>query len=90
MKAWFTVPGPDGRSVRISREPCAGSWTGQVVVAVRAAGTNRGELIRGAQLRVLTRRPARASGHRVRRRDRRPRRWSERLDAGDRVMAARW
>jgi NADPH:quinone reductase-like Zn-dependent oxidoreductase len=51
MKAWFAVPGPEGAvfELRDAAVPAAGA--GQVVVAVRAAGTNRGELIRGAQLR---------------------------------------
>ena len=50
MKAWFTVPGPEGAvfELRETQAPAAGA--GQVVVAVRAAGTNRGELIRGAAL----------------------------------------
>src|SRR5262245_32051079 len=51
MKAWFAVPGPDGAvfELRETEAPTAGP--GQVVVAVRAAGPNRGELIRGAALR---------------------------------------
>jgi len=51
MKAWFTVPGPEGAvfELRETEAPVAGP--GQVVVAVRAAGTNRGELIRGAALK---------------------------------------
>jgi NADPH:quinone reductase-like Zn-dependent oxidoreductase len=64
MKAWFAVPGPDGAvfELRETEAPTAGA--GQVVVAVRAAGTNRGELIRGAALRSggPPANPARAGG----------------------------
>src|SRR6266446_723874 len=51
MKAWFTVPGPEGAVFEFRESPVPAPGPGQVVVAVRAAGTNRGELIRGAQLR---------------------------------------
>jgi len=51
MKAWFTVPGPEGATFELRDTPPATPGAGQVRVAVRAAGTNRGELIRGAQLR---------------------------------------
>src|SRR5881409_158262 len=51
MKAWFTVPGPEGAVFEFRESPWPAPGPGQVVVAVRAAGTNRGELIRGAQLR---------------------------------------
>src|SRR3989441_129839 len=54
MKAWFTVPGPEGAVFEFRESPVPAPGPGQVVVAVRAAGTNRGELIRGAQLRVAT------------------------------------
>lgn len=51
MKAWFAVPAPKGAvfEMREAEVPAAGA--GQVLVAVRAAGTNRGELIRGAEMR---------------------------------------
>jgi NADPH:quinone reductase len=51
MKAWFTVPGPEGAVFEFRESPVPVPGPGQVVIAVRAAGTNRGELIRGAQLR---------------------------------------
>src|SRR5881409_3849429 len=51
MKAWFTVPGPEGAVFEFRESPVPAPGPGQVVVAVRAAGTNRGELIRGAALR---------------------------------------
>ena len=51
MKAWFTVPGPEGAVFELRETPVPAPGPGQVMVAVRAAGTNRGELIRGAQLR---------------------------------------
>jgi NADPH:quinone reductase-like Zn-dependent oxidoreductase len=51
MKAWFAVPGPAGAVFELREIEAPEPGAGQVVVAVRAAGTNRGELIRGAQLR---------------------------------------
>jgi len=54
MKAWFTVPGPEGATRELRDIPAPAPGAGNVVVAVRAAGTNRGELIRGAQLRPGT------------------------------------
>jgi NADPH:quinone reductase len=62
MKAWFTVPGPEGATFELRDVPVPAPEPGQVVVAVRAAGTNRGELIRGAQLRAgnPSAKPARA------------------------------
>jgi NADPH2:quinone reductase len=63
MNAWFAVPGPEGAvfELREAATPTAGP--GQVVVAVRAAGVNRGELIRGAQARGgPAANPARAGG----------------------------
>src|SRR3989442_14930512 len=52
MKAWFAVPGPEGAVFELRETPVAAPGPGQVAVAVRAAGTNRGELIRGAALRA--------------------------------------
>ena len=54
MKAWFAVPGAEGAVFELREAPAPTAGPGQVVVAVRAAGTNRGELIRGAQLRAAT------------------------------------
>lgn len=51
MKAWFAVPGPEGAVFELRETPVPAPGPGQVIVAVRAAGTNRGELIRGAALR---------------------------------------
>src|SRR5712692_3886002 len=51
MKAWFTVPGPEGATFELRDIPVPTAGAGQVLVAVRASGTNRGELIRGAQMR---------------------------------------
>lgn len=64
MHAWFTVPGPEGAVFELRESPVPTPGPGQVVVAVRAAGTNRGELIRGAQLRSgnPAASPARAGG----------------------------
>ena len=64
MKAWFTVPGPEGAVFELREAPVPAPGAGQVVVAVRAAGTNRGELIRGAQLRSAgpPANPARSGG----------------------------
>jgi NADPH:quinone reductase len=63
MKAWFAVPGPEGAVFELRESPIPVAGAGQVVVAVRAAGTNRGELIRGAQLRSgPAANPARAGG----------------------------
>ena len=60
MKAWFTVPGPKGAVFELRETPVPTAGAGQVLVAVRAAGTNRGELIRGAEMRSGN--PARAGG----------------------------
>ena len=60
MKAWFTVPGPEGAKFELRDIPAPTPGQGQVLVAVRAAGTNRGELIRGADARAGN--PARAGG----------------------------
>ena len=63
MKAWFTVPGPDGATFELRDIPVPVAGPGQVLVLVRAAGTNRGELIRGAALRSgPTANPARSGG----------------------------
>src|SRR5262245_13978172 len=51
MRAWFAVPGPEGAVFELRECPIPAAGPSQVLVAVRAAGTNRGELIRGAQLR---------------------------------------
>jgi len=52
MRAWFAVPGPEGAVFELRETPVAAPGPGQVAVAVRAAGTNRGELIRGAALKA--------------------------------------
>jgi NADPH:quinone reductase-like Zn-dependent oxidoreductase len=64
MKAWFTVPGPEGAVFELRETTVPTPGPGQVVVAVRAAGVNRGELIRGAQVRSASpaAQPARAGG----------------------------
>jgi NADPH2:quinone reductase len=64
MKAWFAVPGPEGAVFELRETPAPTAGPGQVVVAVRAAGVNRGELIRGAQARSSgpAANPARAGG----------------------------
>jgi NADPH2:quinone reductase len=54
MKAWFTVPGPDGATFELRDIPVPSAGAGQVLVKVHASGTNRGELIRGAALRSTT------------------------------------
>ena len=60
MKAWFSVPGPQGAKFELREIPVPAAALGQALVAVRAAGTNRGELIRGADARAGN--PARAGG----------------------------
>ena len=64
MKAWFTVPGPEGAVFELRDIPVPAPAAGQVLVRVHAAGTNRGELIRGAALRSANpaASPARAGG----------------------------
>jgi NADPH:quinone reductase-like Zn-dependent oxidoreductase len=64
MQAWFTVPGPEGAVFELRETQVPTPGPGQVVVAVRAAGVNRGELIRGAQVRASqpAASPARAGG----------------------------
>src|SRR5262249_4895365 len=54
MKAWFAVPGPEGAVCELGETAVAAPRPGQVAVAVKAAGTNRGELIRGAALKAGT------------------------------------
>jgi NADPH:quinone reductase-like Zn-dependent oxidoreductase len=51
MKAWFTVPGPEGATFELREIAVPTAGPGQVLIRVHAAGTNRGELIRGAQMR---------------------------------------
>src|SRR5262245_66290435 len=60
MKAWFSVPGPQGAKFELRDIPAPDPAPGQVLVAVRAAGVNRGELIRGADARAGN--PTRAGG----------------------------
>jgi NADPH2:quinone reductase len=64
MKAWFAVPGPEGAVFELRETAAPTAGPGQVLVAVRAAGVNRGELIRGAQARSSgpAPSPARAGG----------------------------
>ena len=64
MKAWFAVPGPEGAVFELRESPTPTAGPGQILVAVRAAGINRGELIRGAALRSAgpPANPARAGG----------------------------
>jgi NADPH2:quinone reductase len=64
MKAWFAVPGPEGAVFELRETPVSEAGAGQIMVAVRAAGINRGELIRGAQLRSASApaNPTRAGG----------------------------
>ena len=54
MKAWFTVPGSKGAVFELRETPVPAAGAGQVLVAVRAAGTNRGELIRGPRCAPAT------------------------------------
>jgi len=51
MKALFVVPGPEGGVYEFRDIPVPTPEPGQVLVAVRAAGTNRGELIARPLLR---------------------------------------
>lgn len=63
MQAWFAVPGPEGAVFELRETPVPEPGPGQLVVAVRGAGVNRGELIRGAALRPgPAAAPARAGG----------------------------
>jgi NADPH2:quinone reductase len=51
MKAIFAVPGPDGGVFEYREIPVPAPAVGEVLVAIRAAGTNRGELIQRPLLR---------------------------------------
>jgi NADPH:quinone reductase len=51
MKAIFAVPGPDGGVFEYREIPVPAPAAGEVLVAIRAAGTNRGELIQRPLLR---------------------------------------
>ena len=63
MKAWFSVPGPEGAVFELRETAVPSPGPCQVLVAVRAAGVNRGELIRGAQARSgSSAQPTRAGG----------------------------
>jgi NADPH:quinone reductase len=64
IKAWFAVPGPEGAVFELRETAAPTAGPGQVLVTVRAAGVNRGELIRGAQARSTgpAPAPARAGG----------------------------
>jgi NADPH:quinone reductase len=51
MKAIFAVPGPDGGAFEYRNIPTPTPAEGEVLIAIRAAGTNRGELIQRPLLR---------------------------------------
>jgi NADPH:quinone reductase-like Zn-dependent oxidoreductase len=51
MKAIFLVPGPDGGVYEYREVPAPSDKGDLVVVKVRAAGTNRGELLARAMFR---------------------------------------
>ena len=51
MKALFTVPGPSGGIFEFREIPTPSPGTGEVLVKVRASGTNRGELLARRLLR---------------------------------------
>ena len=51
MKALFIVPGPEGGVYEFREIPVPTPGPGEVLVAIRAAGTNRGELIARPLLR---------------------------------------
>ena len=52
VKAIFTVPGPDGGVFEYRDIPVPSPAAGEVLIAIRAAGTNRGELIQQPLLRA--------------------------------------
>ena len=64
MKAVFVVPGPDGGVFESRDVPRPSPGPGEVLIAIRAAGLNRGELIARPLLRSdnPALRPARAGG----------------------------
>jgi NADPH:quinone reductase len=51
MKAIFAVPGPDGGAFEYRDIPVPSPAAGEVLIAIRATGTNRGELIQRPLLR---------------------------------------
>jgi NADPH2:quinone reductase len=51
MKALFTVPGPSGGSFEFRDIPMPSPGAGEVLIKVRASGTNRGELLARPLLR---------------------------------------
>jgi NADPH2:quinone reductase len=64
MKALFTVPGPSGGIFEFRETPMPSPGTGEVLIKVRASGTNRGELLARPLIRSdnPTLRPMRSGG----------------------------